>query len=351
MRSIWTIVAIGLLLGNQARAAEFLDEFGAKLDESRWCTCQMDNINLPVELNADPNEQKDHIAGIRVNEDNAGERECGGQCDQNIAAFEKKSAVSESTEPLTYSLITPSGPVWRPEKDKVNPYCTPEVWAKIKPDEKGVKRCIQRQELRLQDANVVKIDVPHIYSFRFRMPKEPGDKVESLRWITAQWKSHPSKNEDASPFLAQRYDDGVLNITVQNDSCRCLVASAPLPDGSNYAWTSDKASYCESLDAPPDKPERCESGLEVEYGDNPILTSPAGTWTEMRYQVQAGTGDKSMIEVHQDGRFIVRVTGHIGYDPPSGMEQTQKFKIGHYRNYMPFNDLMEIDWIKLEAAK
>ena len=44
-----------------------------------------------------------------------------------------------------------------------------------------------------------------------------------MRWVTAQWKQEPisaryddefKKGWGPSPFLAQRYDDGVLHVTV-----------------------------------------------------------------------------------------------------------------------------------------
>lgn len=190
---------------------------------------------------------------------------------------------------------------------------------------------------------------------RFRMPKAVLNQTHSIRWIMAQWKMEPVKKktedgEDPSPFLAQRFDNGVFHITVQNEACRCLIASAPLPNGKNYPWKDGDAEYCVPTDGTGSSDNTCTSGLTVKYGEEPRLESPAGKWTEMEYRVQAG--DDALIEVYQNGRFIVSVKGHIGYplDPDKGKPKT-KFKFGHYRDFIPSTDDFNIDWIKISDAK
>jgi hypothetical protein len=68
----------------------------------------------------------------------------------------------------------------------------------------------------------------------------------------------------------------------------------------------------------------------------------------MTYRVEAGRSGKAAIEVYAGNRFIVRVTGKIGYEPDPKFPPMTKFKVGHYRDYMPFMHAMDIDWLKVE---
>ncbi len=181
-------------------------------------------------------------------------------------------------------------------------------------------------------------------------------RTDSIRWVTAQWKDEPvlyNEGEHPSPFLAQRFDDGVLHVTVQDEHCRCKVASAPNPDGSKVKWKDGPIpeEYCE-WSKPSKIGETCKAALKAEYGANPDLPSALGQWVEMSYRVEAGRSGKAVIEVHADGRFIVRVTGKIGYEPDTENPPTvTKFKVGHYRDYMPFLHFMEIDWLKVAPPR
>lgn len=67
----------------------------------------------------------------------------------------------------------------------------------------------------------------------------------------------------------------------------------------------------------------------------------------MRYLVTAGWDNQGVVQVHQDNRLIVEVTGKLGYKPEGGKTSLTRFKIGHYRNYMPFTDTLDIDWVKV----
>ena len=126
-------------------------------------------------------------------------------------------------------------------------------------------------------------------------------------------------------------DDGVFHVTVQDEHCRCKVASAPNPDGSTDVWSDGKAQYC-VWSKPTDEGRPCPAALEVKYGANPVLPSALGQWVEMSYRVQASRSGNAVIEVHADGKFIVQVTGKIGYEPdPEKLPVKTKFKVGHYR--------------------
>lgn len=67
------------------------------------------------------------------------------------------------------------------------------------------------------------------------------------------------------------------------------------------------------------------------------------TWTEMEFQVQAGPD--ALIVVKQDGVEKARVTGKIGYQhvKPDSSKTLANFKIGHYRDYLPYSSVIDID--------
>jgi hypothetical protein len=67
----------------------------------------------------------------------------------------------------------------------------------------------------------------------------------------------------------------------------------------------------------------------------------------MRYRVEASRSEEAIIEVYEANRLIVRVTGKIGYEPEPGKQSVAKFKIGHYRDYMPFVHTIDIDWLRV----
>jgi hypothetical protein len=68
----------------------------------------------------------------------------------------------------------------------------------------------------------------------------------------------------------------------------------------------------------------------------------------MKYVVQAGRDSPARIDVFQNGRPIVTVSGKIGYDVDPAFPALTKFKIGHYRDYMPYDYVMDIDRISIE---
>jgi Polysaccharide lyase len=214
--------------------------------------------------------------------------------------------------------------------------------------------CIQRQELRLAKGvkSPTAADDSAWYSIRFRMPQSIEDTCNSVRWVTAQWKhkSGALKNKTIhqSPMLAQRFDDGILHVTIQDGPCRCIVASAKDPQSSNQVkWTNGQVP--KSLCSSPTQPKGCPANLFAQYSDNPALKSPLGEWTTMTYFLKPGWKQDGSVEVYQDGRHIVTVTGNIGYEIGDEKRNKVKFKFGHYRDYMPFHHEMDVELVTISA--
>jgi len=355
-------LSIFVAVTSSASAAELLyDDFSSPvLDQNQWCSCQIDNKNTPVTFSANPADKKDHIAGIAVNESSLGGKRCEPACRSPKEMLSAQhNLVTDFSRPefLGTNFFAKAKPIWAPTAGQPDPYCSEAAWDRVKAAHQE-NECIQREELRLQKPLFRRSDVPLVYSFRFRMPKEVLNDRDSIRWITAQWKQEPINSRyeqefegwSPSPFLAQRYDDGILHVTVQDDMCRCLIASAPAK-GSNLVWKNGTPHYCQSIRPEDSGGKACTPDLKVEYGRNPVLSTPAGEWVEMRYRVQAGRDGNAFIEIHQDGRFIARITGKIGYDPDPLSPPMTKFKIGQYRDYIPSSDTLELDWIKIETTR
>lgn len=342
-----------------ARDLVFDDFKASALNETKWCSCQIDQKNTPIVFRPDRGDKNDHIIGITVAESSLGGRNCMPACklpsSKSVTNYGLAIDVSKP-EFLGMSFFGKSALVLGPSADHTDPFCDDAAWKRAKAaNQEG--ECIQRQELRLQKPFVQKSDIPLLYSFRFRMPKEVLNTTDSIRWVTAQWKEEPINPKyekefaqwSPSPFLAQRYDDGILHVTIQDDMCRCIVASAPFSNGKSPVWKSGTPQYCQSIRPEESGGKACTPDLKVEYGADPILKTPAGQWVEMSYRVQASRTGKGFVEIHQGKTLIAKITGKIGYEPDPAAAPMTKFKIGQYRDYIPSSDTMDIDWIRIQT--
>ncbi|MBV7519084.1 heparin lyase I family protein [Ensifer sp. ENS12] len=359
------LASVLLVSAPNALASNLDDEFAeGSLVRSHWCTCQMDEGLLSFPKDEDGS--GDFIARITVDKTVTGEKKCDlSQC--TVFEVEPEPSQGERLGPSfmqepRMEISAEGGPL-----KKKNPYC--------KFDNPSDKRCMQRQEMRLTKTYQYPFEQLVDYTIRFRMPKEVGNETDSLRWVIAQWKQEPAqqvadaggtqanltKNAsqsdepeevwEPSPILAQRYDDGVLHLTVQDGDCRCIVASEKTPANWAHGWENGKS--------PPDcrytfpsalEDRQCVSSLILEFNGEPKLTTARGVWTEMKYEVQPGRkGAGGSITVIQDGKFVVKVTGKIGYDDVPDKPPKQKFKIGHYRDIMDTSDTMDIDRVTVVA--
>ena len=185
-------------------------------------------------------------------------------------------------------------------------------------------RC-QRNEIRMARRLDLKFGEEAWYAFSFKIM---GDISEhgSTRWIIGQWK----QDSNGSPFLAQRYDNGVFHITVQDNDCRILVAHANgHPDGKHAHRNDPRYSALAFLSDP--HLHDCNSDIQIEHqGVPPLLPDPRDQWVDMLYRVRGGRNGRGLIEIWANGTFIGRISGSIGYDNAKG--PNQYFKIGHYRD-------------------
>jgi hypothetical protein len=205
---------------------------------------------------------------------------------------------------------------------------------KDKPQEKQ----IHKHELRIANEKRCKFGEEAWYSFSFFITgdypgKCPIPEKCSTRWVIGQWKDEG----DGSPFLAQRFDNGVFHITVQRNKDRMIIASAPGDPGFRDVFNIKKAIQNQEIDKFPfiADPHTIKSidGVMIETFD-PVLPDPSKGWVDMRYHIKADRKGDAVIEVWADGNHVVRVTGSIGNDKKKNKHRrlTQYFKIGHYRD-------------------
>jgi len=173
------------------------------------------------------------------------------------------------------------------------------------------------------------------YGFSFRI-EGLGGMTGSTRWQIAGWK----QDADGSPFLAQRFDDGIFHITLESDTSRVLVATA----------TGDSKGFFEALKTGLVKsmgfvsePEKYDGkdDVTVTYGTDPILPDPRKGWVDMVYHIRGGLHHDGLVEVWADGRFIARATGTIGLKNAGG--PGEYFRFGHNRAPMPGTATIYLD--------
>ncbi|WP_342643945.1 heparin lyase I family protein [Rhodoligotrophos ferricapiens] len=207
----------------------------------------------------------------------------------------------------------------------------------------------QRNEIRIHNDLRLLFGADAWYGFSFRME---GDVPHSggIRWVIGQWK----QETDASPFVAQRYNDGIFHITVQDGACRRLLATSRAADRQlvqavSFAvargtfqrlaagplnFLSDKAFY------------DCDAGIAVELGAP--LPDPYRNWVDMIYHIRGSLDGSGIVEIWANGTFIARAAGRIGAVPTAG--PTQYFKIGQYRDLMPGRATIYVDNFRRGAS-
>ena len=217
----------------------------------------------------------------------------------------------------------------------------------------GAPTVIQRNELRLRNRYRHPIDEQYWYGLSFHVDGDIPSKG-STRWVIGQWKH----TNGPSPILAQRFDNGVFYISVQDGHCRCRIAKAggdpnlkAAPSSTNpllCKWAPDKKTKSQGGDLK--EGDDCATDLTISRGEGFVLPDPKADWVNMIYSIRGGRDGNGKIDIYANGRFVARVTGPIGYDNWRG--QKVKFKIGMYRDFLPGTARLHLDrfWFGRDPA-
>lgn len=194
----------------------------------------------------------------------------------------------------------------------------------------------QRAEVRTSSSSWPTFGDEVWYKFSFRVSGDIAE-IGSRRFVVGQWKG-PG---DISPMIAQRFDNGIFHITVQDNDSRYVIASAEGdPDATAPGWqvvTRQKPVRAAAVDG--------NAGMRIVPGQNPILPDPRKGWVDMVYRVKPGRLDNEYgptrpgeIDVWANGRKIVSVKGNIGatLKKENALALTGPyFKFGIYRLRQP----------------
>ncbi len=151
----------------------------------------------------------------RLPDCNCGTGVCSPKSGPTKRVPEEEEDYYEEETPLLLSFKDPksTGPCigYDPDRVKRN-----YVW-----DKKNKKYVvpIQKNELRLWKDDWPAANLGYWYSFRFKIDETDGngnkdiiDRCGSMRWVGGQFKAYKM---DKSPFIAQRFDNGVFHITIE----------------------------------------------------------------------------------------------------------------------------------------
>lgn len=243
---------------------------------------------------------------------------------------------AEIAERIGPRLVRPSSLVRRPKEE-----C----------ERQGGEGVNQRNEFRFRDKNDWHdANTAHWYSLRFKLSGAEDDKIPecgSNRWVTAQWK-YVALGANDSPFLAQRFDDGVLHVTVEDGYCRCLIAQGP-GDPNKVIATRSKLREVAPIECKLNKEGEAETACKpanlklytYRQQDLEQLPDPKKDWVTMTYHIKAGGSKESVFEVYSNGHFIVRA--EHAHEENVTFPNNVKFKFGHYRDKAKSSADMLID--------
>jgi len=323
LAAVVAAAVVCLLAALPAIAGEALDTFGeGVIDTTLWRTCQADPALLGFGVDAATGHP---YLAMKID----GKLEDPGPC----AAVTQRDLLAEA------DTLGPSFFANAATLAAIAGFDCP------RPERRNGEPIVQRNELRFAPADLYPIVGQDTwYSLTFRLKGYGGDTIPacgSARWVIGQWKyQHMMPGFKGSPFLAQRFDNGVLHLTIEDDGCRCMIAKAGGdPDFSNTPEDTSlvpvpplKCRYSEGdrMD------QRCQPAhLRLKAADLSTLATlpdPKNGWVRMTYRIRAGGPQGARIDVYANDRFIVRAEGDI--DPHIAGNRV-KFKIGHYRDKIP----------------
>jgi hypothetical protein len=227
----------------------------------------------------------------------------------------------------------------------------------------------QKNELRQWGEDWRKGDEGTWFSLRFRIDGDI-EPCGSMRWVGGQFKAY---RKDDSPFLAQRFDNGVFHVTIEapdpTDATepkkieRIIVAKAPgnpdlgsrfQPPKENEAPKRYDSKTCD-MSTGASKREDCVFFGRVEPLGGALPPSDSGEWIDMDYYVRMrGPCDPArpaacdrLVEIWANGEPVARVTGHFG--AREAHKVGINFKIGVYRDLQRGNAGLVVDHVTVRA--
>jgi Polysaccharide lyase len=248
---------------SQTAAGDVQDDFeSGTLSEERWYLSQADLERIDFDETTPRQGRRSLLIGV----------------DETIR---EADARAEEAASLRFSLVDP------PTLDSRGRPCPPATDI--------AETVVQRNEIRVAAQLQPFFGDALWYGFSL---KALGDipACGGVRWVIGQWK-HTTAD---SPFLAQRFDNGVFHVTVQDDHCRCRVTQAPGDPDRQFLAARDTPLRCVNTDEhSPDEGKPCESALRVRYGDDPTLPDIKQGWVDMLYHVRGGRDGGGQRALHR----------------------------------------------------
>ena len=200
----------------------------------------------------------------------------------------------------------------------------------------GDPKPCQRNEIRVVEDLLIPFGTDAWYGFSFRVDGyvDPND---SNRLVIGQWK----EQSGGSPFVAQRFDDRVFRITVQDSECRAIIAEMPTGPGRPGGLLFLISHRMQCTRAP-------EIKLTPANPADHILPNPYRAWVDMVYRIRGGRDGDGLVEVWANGECVVRAEGTIGNRDFGGPRQY--FKFGVYRDKVAYLTRIHFDSFKRAAS-
>ena len=194
----------------------------------------------------------------------------------------------------------------------------------------------QRSEIRVRQGRQIPFGTEAWYGFSFRVDGyvDPND---SNRLVIGQWK----EQSGGSPFVAQRFDNRIFRITVQDSECRAIIAEMPSDLGLMHGLLFLTSHRMKCTRAPDIRLTPPNPALH-------ILPDPYGAWVDMVYRIRGGRDGDGLVEVWANGECVVRAEGAIGNRDFGG--PNQYFKFGVYRDKVAYLTRIHIDSFRRAAS-
>jgi len=145
---------------------------------------------------------------------------------------------------------------------------------------------------------------------------------------------------DGSPFLALRFEGGVFYITLESSQSRVMLASSLIDarafiqilkggQGERFGFVTDKDLYLG------------DSKVELDHGTAVYLPDPRFEWVDLMVRLKGSLTGDGVVEIYANQKFVVKATGKIGVDSPSGSKTY--FRIGHRRDKAKSDAVLLVD--------